>query len=82
MRKMRRNGGSTSDILERKSQRLKVSYRGSFEISKATSKSVTLHFMDLDIIGLLEQVELEYDRDIKAADLAYPLESAGREGDP
>ena len=45
-------------ILERKSQRL-----------KATSRSVTLHFMDLDIIGLLKQVELEYDRDIKAADL-------------
>ena len=40
-----------------------------FEISKATSRSVTLHFMDLDIIGLLKQVELEYDRDIKAADL-------------
>ena len=30
---------------------------------------MTLHFMDLDIIGLLKQVELEYDRDIKAVDL-------------
>lgn len=56
-------------ILERKSQRLKVLIEDLFEISKATSKSVTLHFMDLDIIGLLKQVELEYDRDIKAADL-------------
>ena len=56
-------------ILERKSQRLKVLIEDLFEISKATSRSVTLHFMDLDIIGLLKQVELEYDRDIKAADL-------------
>lgn len=56
-------------ILERKSQRLKVLIEDLFEISKATSKNVTLHFMDLDIIGLLKQVELEYDRDIKAAGL-------------
>ncbi len=56
-------------ILERKSQRLKVMIEDLFEISKATSKNVTLHFMDLDIIGLLKQVELEYDRDIKAAGL-------------
>ena len=56
-------------ILERKSQRLKVLIEDLFEISRATSKNVTLHLMDLDIIGLLKQVELEYDRDIKEADL-------------
>ena len=56
-------------ILERKSQRLKALIEDLFEISKATSKNVTLHLMDLDIIGLLKQVELEYDRDIKEADL-------------
>lgn len=40
-----------------------------FEISKATSHNVTLHFMKLDIIGLLKQIELEYDRNLKAAGL-------------
>ena len=69
-------------ILERKSQRLRVLIEDLFEISRATSKNVTLHLMDLDIIGLLKQVELEYDRDIKEADLDIPLEPAGGEGHP
>lgn len=56
-------------ILERKSQRLKALIEDLFEISKATSRNVTLHFMKLDITGLLKQVALEYDKDLKAADL-------------
>ena len=56
-------------ILEKKSQRLKVLIEDLFEISKATSHNVTLHFMKLDIIGLLKQIELEYDRNLKAAGL-------------
>ena len=30
-----------------------------FEISKAASKSVVMHFMKVDIVGLFKQVELE-----------------------
>ena len=56
-------------ILEKKSQRLKVLIEDLFEISKATSHNVTLHFMKLDIIGLLKQIELEYDRNLKAEGL-------------
>ena len=56
-------------ILEKKSQRLKVLIEDLFEISKATSHNVTLHFMKLDITGLLKQIELEYDRNLKAAGL-------------
>lgn len=56
-------------VLEKKSQRLKVLIEDLFEISKATSHNVTLHFMRMDIIGLLKQVELEYDRVLQAAGL-------------
>ena len=56
-------------ILEKKSQRLKVLIEDLFEISKATSHNVTLHFMKLDIIGLLKQIELEYDKNLKAEGL-------------
>ena len=57
------------EILERKSQRLKVLIEDLFEISKAASRNVTLNFMKVDIAGLLKQVELEYDRQIADADL-------------
>lgn len=56
-------------ILEKKSQRLKVLIEDLFEVSKATSRNVTMNFMDLDIIGLLKQAGLEYDRNFKGADL-------------
>ena len=42
-----------------------------FEISKATSKNVTMNFMKVDIVGLLKQVGLECDRKIKEADLDF-----------
>lgn len=56
-------------IVEKKSQRLKVLIEDLFEISKATSHNVTLHFVKLDIIGLLKQIELEYDRTLRASGL-------------
>lgn len=47
------------DTLERKSLRLKVLIEDLFEVSKATSKNVTLHIMDIDIINLIKQVSFE-----------------------
>ena len=57
------------EVLERKSLRLKVLIEDLFEISKATSRNVTMNFMQVDIVGLLKQVALEYDEKMKAADL-------------
>ena len=42
-----------------------------FEISKAASKSVTMHFMKVDIVDLLKQVGLENDSKIKSANLEF-----------
>ena len=59
------------EVLEKKSLRLKVMIEDLFEISKATSKSVTMNFMKVDIVGLLKQVGLECDEKIKAANLDF-----------
>lgn len=59
------------DILERKSQRLKVLIEDLFEISKAASRTVTLNLMDVDIVGLLKQAVFEQEDKIKAADLKF-----------
>lgn len=56
-------------VLERKSLRLKVLIEDLFEISKATSRNVTLHYMKIDIVDLLKQVGLEYDSSIRNAGL-------------
>ena len=58
-------------VLERKSLRLKVLIEDLFEISKAASKSVVMHFMKVDIVGLFKQVELENVEKIKAANLEF-----------
>ncbi|WP_306479770.1 sensor histidine kinase [Mediterraneibacter sp.] len=58
-------------VLERKSLRLKVLIEDLFEISKAASKSVVMHFMKVDIAGLFKQVELENDGKIKEANLEF-----------
>lgn len=57
------------DVLEKKSLRLKVLIEDLFEISKATSKTVNLHFMKVDIINLLKQVGLEYEENLKRTEL-------------
>ena len=59
------------DVLERKSLRLKVLIEDLFEISKAASKSVTMHFMKVDIVDLIKQVGLENDNKIKEANLEF-----------
>ena len=61
-------------VLEKKSQRLKVLIEDLFEISRATSNNVTLHLVDLDLIGLLKQVVLEYDKDLTEAGLTVRWE--------
>lgn len=59
------------DILQRKSNRLKVLIEDLFEISKASSKSVTLQIVDVDICNLLRQAYLEQDDRIEAAGLDF-----------
>ena len=59
------------DVLERKSMRLKVLIEDLFEISKAASKSVVMHYMKVDIVDLIKQAGLENDSKIKAANLDF-----------
>nr|WP_282923891.1 HAMP domain-containing sensor histidine kinase [Mediterraneibacter massiliensis] len=59
------------DVLERKSLRLKVLIEDLFEISKAASKNVIMHYMKVDIVDLLKQVGLENDNKIKEANLEF-----------
>lgn len=59
------------DVLEKKSLRLKVLIEDLFEISKASSKNVTMNFMNVDIVGLLKQVALECDEKIQASQVEF-----------
>lgn len=57
-------------ILDRKSMRLKALIEDLFEVSKASSGTVTLHLEQVDIVSLLKQVRFE---------LADKIESCGVE---
>lgn len=59
------------DVLERKSMRLKVLIEDLFDISKASSKNVTLNLADVDVVNLFKQVKLELDEKIEKADLEF-----------
>ena len=59
------------EVLEKKSLRLKVLIEDLFEISKAASKNVVMHYMKVDIVDLLKQVGLENDGKIKDARLDF-----------
>ena len=48
-------------MLERKSMRLKVLIEDLFDISKASSKNITLNLTDVDVVNLFKQVKLELD---------------------
>lgn len=67
-------------VLEKKSLRLKVLIEDLFEISKASSRNVTLHLVDVDVVNLFKQVRLEYSEKFEAAELdfrcTYPEEKA------
>lgn len=57
------------DTLEKKSLRLKVLIEDLFDISKATSKTVQLNIMDVDILNLVKQAQLELSDKLSAANL-------------
>ena len=59
------------EVLQRKSNRLKVLIEDLFEISKASSRAVTLQIVDVDICSLLRQAYLEQEDRISAADLDF-----------
>lgn len=65
-------------VLEKKSLRLKALIEDLFEISKASSKNVTLNIVDVDVINLFKQVKLELEDKITDAGLdfrcTYPAE--------
>jgi len=58
-------------VLERKSMRLKVLIEDLFEVSKASSKNVTLNIVDVDVVNLFKQVKLEMEDKIAGADLDF-----------
>ena len=46
------------DVLERKSMRLKVLIEDLFDISKASSKTIQMNYMKVDLVGLIRQADL------------------------
>ena len=58
-------------ILDQKANRLKLLIEDLFEISKATSKTVQLNIVNIDIVSLLRQVKLELQDKIEATDLYF-----------
>lgn len=61
------------DTLERKSLRLKVLIEDLFEVSKASSGSIVLSPVDLDICNLIKQVQLELSDKLEAAGLEIKM---------
>ena len=59
------------NVLESKSLRLKVLIEDLFEISKASSKNITLHIVDVDIVNLFKQVKLELEDKFRAANIEF-----------
>ncbi len=65
MKKTKRKKKEYVDVLERKSMRLKVLIEDLFDISKASSKNITLNLTDVDVVNLFKQVKLELDEKIE-----------------
>ena len=59
------------EVLERKSLRLKVLIEDLFEISKASSRNVTLNIVDVDVVNLFKQVKLEMEDKVTEAGLDF-----------
>ena len=59
------------DTLDKKSQRLKVLIEDLFEVSKASSKNITLYCTDIDLVNLLKQVCLENEDKIAESTLDF-----------
>lgn len=61
------------EILDRKSQRLKILIEDLFEASKAASGEVELNIEKVDIVSLLKQALAEFDERIKASSLDFKI---------
>lgn len=59
------------DILDQKTQRLKVLTDDLFEVSKAQSGNITMNFMDVDVVSLMKQVRLEMEDQIADSGLLF-----------
>lgn len=59
------------EVLEKKSLRLKALIEDLFEISKASSQSVTLDITDVDVTSLFKQVKLELEEKFEEAGLEF-----------
>lgn len=57
--------------IDQKSQRLKALIEDLFEVSKANSGNIQMHFMDVDVVNLMKQVRLEMEEKIGAGDLDF-----------
>ena len=58
-------------VLDQKSMRLKVLIEDLFEVSKASSGTVSLHQEDVDIVSLLKQVRFELSDKIAASGIEF-----------
>ena len=59
------------NILDQKSQRLKVLIEDLFEVSKAASGNIQMNFMDVDIVSLMKEVRLEMEEKLSDCDLNF-----------
>ncbi len=62
------------DILQKKANRLKVLIEDLFEVSRASSRTVSLQIVDVDICNLLRQACLELEDRIAAANLDFKFQ--------
>lgn len=60
-----------TEVLERKSLRLKALIEDLFEMSKAASKTIQMNYMKVDLVGLIRQEELENEEKIREAHLEF-----------
>ena len=58
-------------VLEKKSLRLKRLIEDLFEVSKASSRNVTVNLVEVDICNLVRQAYLEYEDKIEEANLVF-----------
>ena len=58
-------------VLDQKSMRLKVLIEDLFEVSKASSGTVSLHLENVDIVSLLKQVRFELADKIDASGIEF-----------
>jgi len=59
------------DTLDHKSQRLKRLIEDLFEVSKATTGNVTMHFAEVDLVALLKQIDFELEDKTKASGIEF-----------